>query len=324
MVHFATEQNVDRADFVTSPRRWILVLAALGLFGVWSNSFIAIGYLLGNDAAVARFTWVGLSVARFIPAATVCGIYLIGFRRAEASRMLRAEWPRLLLCGALVVPGYNLALYYGQQHGVPAPIASLTTTLVPLFVMILAAVFLRERLTRRRIAGFALAALGMLVISLADDSGAGRYVWLVVVTSFAPLCWSVFSVVSKPMAGKVSPIVWTYLATVLGGLLMLPLLPGASWRQLAALDGPGWAALLYLSIPCTVLGFAVWTWLLRHLPASTVGFTVFLNPPLTTTSKFLLATLAPATFFFTIRPQEWIGGLMTLSGLAVAVYRRRK
>ena len=73
-----------------------------------------------------------------------------------------------------------------------------------------------------------------------------------------------------------------------------------------------------------VIYFAVWTWLLRHLPASTVGFTVFLNPPLTTTSKFLLATLAPATFFFTIRPQEWIGGLMTLSGLAVAVYRRRK
>ena len=73
-----------------------------------------------------------------------------------------------------------------------------------------------------------------------------------------------------------------------------------------------------------MLGFAVWTWLLKHLPASTVGFTVFLNPPLTTTSKFLLASFFPATFLFVISPREWLGGAITLAGLAVAVYTRRR
>ena len=37
-----------------------------------------------------RFDWVGLSVARFIPATLVCAIYLLGFRRAESLRVLRA------------------------------------------------------------------------------------------------------------------------------------------------------------------------------------------------------------------------------------------
>jgi O-acetylserine/cysteine efflux transporter len=310
------------------PRAWVLILTTLVLFGIWSNSFNAVAYLLGNDGAVARFDWRALTVARLLPAAALGALYCFGFRRRESVTVLRGHWPRLLLCGFLVGPAYNLALYYTQQNGLPAPVASLVTTLVPLFVMLLAAAFLQERLTARRIAGFGVAALGMLVISQARKGGDGSgYGWLVAIAALAPLCWSVYSVTSKPLAGRVSPIVWTYLATTLGGVMLLPLLPGPALRQWSALDSLGWVALLYLSIPCTVLGFALWTWLLRHLPASSVGFTVFLNPPLTTASKFLLATLFPATFLFAIQPREWVGGALTLAGLAIAVYtprRRRK
>jgi drug/metabolite transporter (DMT)-like permease len=152
---------------MTGPRPWVLIASALLLFGFWSNSFIAISFLLGRDGAAARFDWVGLTVARFLTAAVPCAIWCFAFRRAESVALLRAEWPRLLVCGFLAVPGYNFALYYGQQHGVPAPVASLTTALVPLFVMLLAAAFLGERLTTRRVIGFAVAAGGMVLISLA-------------------------------------------------------------------------------------------------------------------------------------------------------------
>ena len=195
---------------------------------------------------------------------------------------------------------------------------------IPATGLIGAALFLGERPSRRKFLGFGVAAAGMALISLADKGGGHAYPLLIAVAALAPLSWSLYSVASKPVAATASPIVWTYLATALGGLMMLPLLPGAVWRQWSGLDGAGWAALLYLSLPCTVLGFALWTWLLRHLPASTVGFTVFLNPPLTTTSKFLLATFLPATFLFTIQPREWIGGLLTLAGLAVALYTPRR
>jgi O-acetylserine/cysteine efflux transporter len=160
----------------------------------------------------------------------------------------------------------------------------------------------------------------MLLISLAKEGVDGAaYPLLIAITALAPLCWSVYSVVSKPMAGRVPPIVWTYLTIALGGLLTLPLMPTTVWGEVAALDAPGWGAVLYLAVPCTVLGYALWNWLLRFLPASTVGFTVFLNPPLTTASKFLLAAWLPATFAFAIRPLEWAGGVVTLAGLAIAV-----
>jgi O-acetylserine/cysteine efflux transporter len=306
---------------VKRPRPWILALVSLVLFVVWSNTFIAISFLLGRDGAAPRFDWIGITVARFVVAGLPCAAWCLLFRRRESMEIVRRAWGRLLICGFLTVPGYNLALCYGQQHGVPAPVASLTTTLVPLLVMALAAIFLGERLTTRRIAGFAVAASGMALISLAKKSDAGAgYPMLIGITALAPLCWSIYSVVSKPMAGKVSPIVWTYLSTSVGTVYILPLLPGSAWRQWTELDGAGWAAVAYLALPSTVLGFALWTWLLRFLPASTVGFTVFLNPPLTTLSKFLFATLLPATFLFTIQPREWMGGILTLAGLAIAVW----
>ena len=150
---------------------WVLGLAALGLFLVWSNSFIAIGYLLGADREAARFGFVGLTVARLLPASVLCGLYAFGLHPGESFRILRLHWPRLLVCAFLTVPGYNLALYYGQQHGVPAPVASLTTALVPLFIMILASVFLRERVTRNRVLGFAVAVVGMTLIGFARHEG---------------------------------------------------------------------------------------------------------------------------------------------------------
>ena len=81
----------------------MLVAAALGLFAVWSNSFIAIGYLLGSDGVAPRFDWVGLTVARFLFAGALCLAYLGLARRAESWDVLRRYWKRLLVCGALMV-----------------------------------------------------------------------------------------------------------------------------------------------------------------------------------------------------------------------------
>jgi membrane-anchored protein YejM (alkaline phosphatase superfamily)/drug/metabolite transporter (DMT)-like permease len=305
-------------------RPWVLALVTFGLFAVWGNSFVAIGYLVGSDGSRCRLDWLALTVARFVPAAAIGAAYCLLRRRTESVALLRRHPARLLLCGICAVPGYNFALYYGQERGVSAPIASLTTTLVPLFVMLLAVAFLGERLSVHRLAGFAVAAAGMATIASAKQSSAGpAYPALIAIVALAPMCWSIYSVLSKPLATAASPVVWTYLATAIGTLLVLPALPGAVWRQWAALDGPGWAALLYLSLPCTVLGFALWTWLLRHLPASLVAFTVFLNPPLTTGSKWLLSAIAPATFAFTVVAREWLGGALALAGLAIALGGRR-
>jgi len=307
----------------SGPSSWILISVTLALFLIWSNTFIAIGYLLGAESRPAQFDWLSLTVARFAPVLPICLIYCVLPRRWPATvRVVRSHWRRLSIAGAMAVPFYNCALYFGQQHGVPAPVASLTTTLAPIFILCLAILFLGEKLTVRRGLGLALCIVGMGVISFARrGGGSAAYPIVVAVTALAPLSWSCFSVVTKPMTKTVDPVHWTFLSLVFGSLPGALVLPWIGGPELLALDGTGWAAILYLALLATIVGFAIWTWLLRHLPASTVGLTVFLNPPLTTTSKAILAIAIPSMFTFGATPMEGIGGAIVLAGLAVGVVR---
>ena len=305
-------------DQVVRPSKPILVAVAFGLFLVWSNSFVAMSYLLGTERGAAQLDWKELTVARFLMAAPVCAVFCL--RQYRQSWKLMREHPiRLAIVSALAVPTYNLALYYGQQHGVPAPIASLTTALLPLFVIIMSAAFLGERLTFRRLAGFSISVAGMALIALSGRGGdQAAYGKLIAIVAVAPLSWSVFSILSKPIADRVSMLLWTFLAISIGTLMTLPLWP-STVGSLSSLTIGGWTAVAYLAFPCTVAGFALWTWLLRYLPASTVGLTVFLNPPLTTLSKLALSALLPGVFLFAINPLEMVGGAVAMLGLFVSI-----
>ena len=305
--------------------RSLYLLTAFGLFLLWSNSFIAASYLLGTETEVASFDWVSLSAARFLPIFPVCLVYCLTFGRKDTVRLVRQHPLRLAVCSMLAVPGYNLALYYGQQHGVPPPIASLTTALVPLFVMVLAAIFLDEALTVRKTVAFGVALLGLVLIALSkgDPGAVVDYGLTLAITALAPLSWSVYSILSKPISGAASPLVWTYLSIVIGSIPLLALAPVRGVEEMSRLTGWGWFALLYLSVLCTVIGYGIWTWLLRHLPASTVGFTVFLNPPLTTVSKVLLAALFPAGGGRRGGVREGSGGGRALGGLVLALWPQR-
>ncbi|MEJ2086452.1 MAG: DMT family transporter, partial [Acidobacteriota bacterium] len=302
------------------------LICAFGLFLLWSNSVIAASYLLGTESVAARFDWVSLSVARFAPIVPICLVYCCTRGRRDSLRLLRTHPIRLLTCSLLAVPSYNLALYYGQQHGVPPPIASLTTALVPLFVMILAAIFLGESLTLRKTVAFCLACFGLVLIALSkgDPGEIAQYGLTLAITALAPLSWSIYSILSKPVFGAASPLVWTYLCIVVGSLPLLVVFPFRGGPEMSMLSAPGWFALLYLSILCTVVGYGIWTWLLRHLPASTLSFTVFFNPPLTTINKVALAALFPSVFVIQPSLLEWVGGLLALTGLAIALRPTKK
>jgi O-acetylserine/cysteine efflux transporter len=305
------------------PHRALFFGLTLLLFLIWSNSFIAIGWLLGSEVEPARLDWVELTICRFAPATPICALYCFVLHRRESVQLVREHWRRLLLGGFCAVPAYNFALYYGQSHGVPAPVASILTATSPLFLMINSRLFLGERLDGRKIRGFLVSLAGLVVIaSTRPSGGAGVHALAVAITVLAPLSWSFFSVASKPVVGRVSPVLWTFLALVFGGTPLFLALPFRGGAALLALDSAGWLAILFLAIACTLLGFSLWVWILRHIPASSAGFAVFLNPPLTALSKVVLAALWPLVFRFEVSAREWLGGAIVLAGTAIALLGR--
>jgi drug/metabolite transporter (DMT)-like permease len=316
------------------PSAFALTAGVLLLFSVWSCSFIAMEYLLHGTAGSAanavgkvQFGWAGLTAARFFPVGIICAVYCFGFHRAESVRIIRERWGRLLLSAALNVWCYNSAMYFAIKHGVASPVASLLTALSPLFLMLLSAAFLNERLTARRILGFTISLAGVIWISQSKENhGEGDlpYALLVFILALAPLSWSLYSAITKPVTKIYSPVLWTFLTLTFGGLSMGFVLPFDGWNDVVAMDAWGWGLLAFLSLACTVMGFAIWTWLLRHLPATTVGFTVFLNPPMTAGFKALLAAAFPAVFIYSVSSGEYLGGILALIGVGVATLKLRQ
>lgn len=303
------------------PRTLLLVGATLALFMVWSTTFLAFETLLAPPSGPAPLRWPDLLAARYVPAALLCGGWCALFRRRESAEILRRHGGRLLLAGLLCVPMYNALLYHGMEGRVEGPIASVLTSLAPLYLVIFGAAFLGERLSARKVAGLALGFGGVALLATAKEGGGASRALSVAEVALAPLCWSIYTALTRPVAREHSPTVWTFLVLAVGGALSAPLLLFADARRIGALDGKGLALVAWLVIAATVFGFAAWSWLLSHLPASTVGLTIFLNPPLTMASKFALAAILPASFVVTISPREWAGGALALLGVAAAVAR---
>ena len=302
-----------------SPSRALLIVATLGLFLLWSNSFVAMSYLLGSERHPAQMDWISLTIGRFAPVTIVAGLYLGIARRSQAILVFRHHFWRCLASGFLGVTVYSFCLYWGIAHGIPAPIASLLTALSPLYLMILGALVLREPLTVRKMVGFGVALAGLSVVAVARGGFSAVALAPIAIAAVAPLVWAIQTTLSKSISRDVPADVWTASYLVLGGLPMLLALPWFGGAEMLALNAAGWASLAFLSGACTLLGFALWSWLLVYLPASTLGFTVFLNPPLAMLSQWTLARVFPDTFVFALSQDELAGCGLVLVGLAVAV-----
>lgn len=288
------------------------LLLVLVLFVIWGNSFLAIDALLAQPGTSGPFQWQELVVARFMPVLLICLGYCLGFRFHESLALLRRHGLRLLFMGFLSVEGYNCFLYYGQQHGIAPAIAALTISLNPLFIMALGAIILGERLTLKKWLGFFISLGGLILVSLGKGGGGVTYPLLVAITALAPLSWVFYSILGKPIHEEGSPLLATFLSLILGSLpLFLELSPGLLGKAWGMTLNQ-WGLLGFLSIFCTVIGFALWNWLLEHLPASTVGFTVFLNPPLATLFSYLFLGKLPAAL-------QILGGAVLLAGIFLAL-----
>jgi drug/metabolite transporter (DMT)-like permease len=268
----------------TLPYKLLLVL----LFVIWSNAFTAIKYLR------EIFSPIELVCARFLPAALFCLIALVSRERTrrESVEALRRGWLGLIGMGAAGVAGYNIFLVIGQGEIKPGA-AALLTTLSPLFTLILAIVFLKERVPWKRALGIALAFAGLYVVVQWGGIGLGRMsvshaeVRYAVVTALAPLCWTIYTILGKTLVRNGSPLVVTYLSLVIGAAPFIAAINARFIDTLLHMEPRYWVALFHLTALCTIVGFSVWNTALRHLPATTTASFIYLNPPLAALFGFL-------------------------------------
>ena len=182
---------------------------------VWGSAFPAIG------AAVVHYQPGQLVLLRFLVAAVVLGARALVVRQRLPQRRDLAMIGLAALTG---VVGYQVPLSYGQRV-VSAGAASLLINTSPIFTVLLAAAFLRERLSLAGWMGVGVSFAGACIVSVAASASL-RLEPAALLVVFAAAAGSVYTVLQKPLLTRYTPLQYTSYVVWTGAAMLLVFAPG--------------------------------------------------------------------------------------------------
>lgn len=275
--------------------------AFLGVILIWSTTPLAIKW----SAEGGGFLF-GVSARMLLGA--LCCLALMGLFSVPMPRDRRALTTYVI--AGIGMFGSMTATYWGAQY-IPSGLISVLFGLTPVVTGVLAAQWLGERLfTPGRIGG-ALLGLGGLMLLFNDELGALGQGRLGAAAVLLAVVLHAASAVGVKRIGADVPA----LAMAGGGLAVAaPFYLLTWWLTGAALphDVPMRAlgSILYLGVVGSVLGFALFYYVLKRLEASTIALITLVTPAL----ALMLGTWLAGEH---VSPRIWLASAVILSGLAM-------
>ncbi len=283
-----------------TPRHTLLaLLVAL----IWGLNFVAIDFGLVDVPPLVflalRFLLVSIPAVFFIKPPAI-------------------GWRNILAIGAFLSFGQFTLLYLALAIGMPAGLASLLLQTQIIFSVLISAIVLREKPTRRQLGGTIIGMIGLAVVII----GVGTSVpWLpLVVLLAAALSWAIGNVLSRraKAASGLSLVVWSGLIVPLPSLA-LALIVDSPAVVLYAVTHLSLAAILstvYTAVAASLIAYGIWNTLLAKYPTSAVVPFTLLVPVIGIVAAWAVQGETPTV-------SQLVGGAIMLGGLAAAVISRK-
>jgi drug/metabolite transporter (DMT)-like permease len=213
-----------------------------------------------------------------------------------------------VLAGVLWFGVYQVVLNEAERR-VDAGTASMLVLIAPIFIVALAAVFLKERTTPNLLLGGILAFGGVVLIGLATSARTASLVG-VILCLVAALSSAIGVVAEKPVLNRISALQVTWTCCTVGALCCVPYAPRLL-RELQVAPAGGIAWLLFLGIFPTSVAFTTWAYALARGSAGRLAATAYLVPPITIVMSWLILGELPGVMAV-------IGGALCLVGVYIA------
>jgi drug/metabolite transporter (DMT)-like permease len=242
--------------------RWNLGVAALA--SSWGFIWIIADHL--SLGAISIVFWrIGLSVLAL-------GIGAVASGRRDLLRLGRTgRWTLLLGPGLALIWFCNVEAMKLSS----VAIAVLATYTSPIFVALLAPLFLPERLSRAVLIALPIALAGLALIAF-ESKGSGHVRPLAIAVGVGgAVAVAVLVVIQKHIVREVNPIGLSFWIDVFALISLAAVLPFAG-RVLPSASELGF--LVILGILFTALSGLIWLTLLRHVTAQAMGFLSYLEP----------------------------------------------
>lgn len=278
-------------------RRLIPLFAA---FVLWGSQYVI------SKIALRTVPPVTLLALRYL--VSVPALFIVLRLRHALTPVKKGDWPILFAIG---FTGY-FASFCLQMLGVnqlTGSVSSLLGAMNPIFIPILAAFFLHERITPAKIACVALSMAGVVVIVGVDGTVDASGALLMLASVFL---WSTASIIIRRVSGRYDPMQIALIAI----LCALPFTGG--WSLIELQSAPcsftleSVLAVLYMGVLGTAVTHSLWNYSLRVMDASFCSMFYPMQP--------LVSSILGVLFLHeAVTPGFVIGALMICCGIVAAV-----
>ena len=277
-----------------------LKLATMSFF--FGGVFIA-GRAIAGDIEPSMTAFLRFSVA------TVMLLIILIWKEKQIPIPTPRQFIGLTALGFTGVFAYNLFLLSGLET-VSSSRSSVIVATNPVFITLLSVAFLGDRLTRRKLVGIGLCVSGAMFVashgnlrSLIDFSPGD------IAIVICAICWASYSVIGKHVLNTLSPLVSVTYASLLGLLMLLPVvIYRGGFQAIYSFDVSIWLAIFYMGIFGTVCAFLFYYQGIKTIGVVRAGAFINLIP---------VSTIILALFILNeeIDVSIIIGTILTISGI---------
>ncbi len=282
----------------------VYVTLALTLGGQW----------IAAKLGVTAVPPLELSTMRFV----VASVVLVAACAITRTRIPLHRWRPIAAAAACGVVGFNTLAFVGLTLTPASDSALIIPTTIPVATALFATL-IRERLTSRKLLGFAIATVGAALVIVGgqqDGTGSsasrlgGDLMELGAATAWAAsLTIGAFVLRTETVLGYVTLMVLIGTAALipLGGLQQ-------GYRDVPAWRAETWLAAGFLGVFSTAIAFVLFFWAVHRFGPSLAAMVTYLTP---------VATLVLAVFILAEQPVplQLAGGVVIVIGVRVAARR---
>jgi drug/metabolite transporter (DMT)-like permease len=236
-------------------------------------------------------TYFGIHVAlESVPVALLAGLrwFAGGIILTAIVPLLGQRLPPLHMWGSLAIIGFLMAVVgnggvvWAQQY-VASGLAAVVVAMVPFWSVIVEALLAGgERVTRRTITGLVLGFLGIVVLVWPELTLGGQqgltFVYGVLALQIACAGWALGTSYLKRNPTNGSPLGSLAVQMLLSGLMLIGIgTANGEWSQLS-FTSRTFAAMTYLVVFGSIVGYTAYIYALKYLPISTVSLYAYVNP----------------------------------------------
>lgn len=189
---------------------------------------------------------------------------------------------RTLCISALFGVAFNMLLFFKGLSITTSINGAVLMMNTPIFVVVFAALYLKERITAQKIIGIGIAAVGaVLLMGGRNFNFSAQTVWGDVMVTGNAIIYAFYLVYAKSLMQKYHPLTVTMWSFVFGWFVVLPFGAGEFMQiQFATFTPQIWLGVAFITVGSTFLTYVLNAYALRKASSSLVGSYIYLQPVL--------------------------------------------